>query len=176
MPDFKESGFEIIPVVDYDDGPLSFDEFIDLTVQETVSAFEQIEEPDGDVAPFLAVAAGGSFALNVWRLMDPELHEKFLSHVVSPAIVAQAVDQVALVITTYMTPTTDEAQLSHGSERYEAVVVAAVNKLAQEGVWQARIDRVDGRPPQLGPFDAVADKLPPALARPLYAGLFGELE
>ncbi len=83
---------------------------------------------------------------------------------------------VSLVITTYMTPTTDEQREIHGSDRYEALVLAAVSNRAEECVLEARIQRSQRRSHQLQQFQVIADKLPPAFARPLYEGLFGELE
>ena len=174
MARFQESSAEIIPLVDQDE-PLSFDQFLELSVDEAESAFSQLEERNDDVAPFLTIALERSFGLVVWQALDEQLQNKFLTHVVPPVVAAQDLSMVAVVITTYMTPMTEEQREMHGSDRYEALVVAAISNRAEECAMQARIHRTSGRP-QLGEFEVVADKLPPALARPLYSGLFGDLQ
>ncbi len=78
-----------------------------------------MEEPDADVAPFLTFARESSFGLIERESLDQELQDKLLTHVVPPVIAAQTLTMVSLVITTYMTPTSDEQREIHGSDRYE---------------------------------------------------------
>lgn len=165
---------QIIPVVERDE-PISFDEFVELSANEAHSAFAVLVECDDDVAPFGTTAAGGAFRLLAWDSLDDELQDKFLTHVLPPTVAAQNVDMVGLVITTYLTPMTEQRQL-RDDERYEAVLIAALSVEGEERTLQARIDRVRGRPPTLSEFDVIAGSLPPALAEPLHEGLLGGLE
>lgn len=173
MAALHQSTAQIIPVLDGDES-FSFDAFIDLSVDEASGAFGDVEDPDGDAAPFLTAASGGAFSIVVWHSLDDELQDRFVTHVVPPVIAAQHLDQVALVITTYLTPMT--AKGAKRGERYEALMVAALSKHGDECALQAKIERATDRPPQLGKFEIVADTLPPTLAEPLRSGLFDALE
>lgn len=178
MGNLFESGAEIIPIIDRDE-PYSFEEFVQLTLGEVEIAASEVEEPDGDVVPFLTMAAGGSFGQAVWRSLDPELTDKFLTHVIPPTVAGLAkqleVEMVALVLTVFNTPMTDAAKAKHGMDRYEALTIAAISKRAEEIGVQAPIQRFSKQPPELGDFEVVSNKLPAGLARPLYAGLLGGL-
>ena len=165
---------QVIPIVDRDK-PLSFHEFVELSTDEAHLAFSELENDEDDVAPFVMTATGGRLSLLGWDSLDDELQEKFLTHVLPPAVASQDADMVALVITTHLTPM-DEGRQLRDEERYEAVVIAALGSDGLERTLQARIDRVDDRPPALGQAELIAESLPPAFVESLNEALFGRFE
>jgi hypothetical protein len=144
-------------------------------LDEANAAVAVLSKRDDDVAPFVTTAHGGSFRLIGWESLDEELQDKFLTHVLPPAVAAQDVEMVGLVITTYLTPMTTQRKLRE-DERYEALLVATLGATGEERTLQARIDRPQDGPPTLREFEVLADSLPPAFAEPLHEGLFGRLE
>lgn len=156
---------------------ISFDDFVVIAMEEVQAAFEQIERPDGDLAPFTMVADGLDAAVITWSDLSEETHELWLSGAVPATIAAQRVSMAALVLTVYMGPRNESGAL--GAERTESMllgVLQVVGDRSREAAYAATIERRDDGPPNLLMFELVGEKLPAALARPLYKGLLGELD
>lgn len=167
--DLPQASATIEPLVTYEE-PVDLEGFVHMSLGEINTSFDLLEGSDDDVAPFAVIAEGPTIYLVQWRELDPELVDRFLTHVVPPTLAAREPEIAGLFLTTYLTDAS--------GARFEAALFSVIEtdgQGAREQSLAAPVQRSPDDGPQLGDWRLLENEVAPAIARALYQGMLGSL-
>ena len=139
---------------------MSLSELAQAAKEGTHRVQQEFTRPDDDWAPVMLLETETGTEAVEWDIPEPELKDLFALKL-STFLAERKATAVAFVTSSWMLShgaakewvATEEApQISQHPKRVEVVFVTCISR-EEEEAWLARILRVPGRPPRLGPWE-----------------------